>query len=226
MQDFLLKIEMWVRLTWNTNPWIVVFIGLCILGFAMIFSFSRNCVIISFCYACFLFGLARIGIWLNLLSLPWIDGWGIVLINLIPVEIIAFGFGLIGLINNVREKSGKIAFLLVTLLFIAAITISIPNINNILFWRGEDGEFLEAIIKPELLSTLVDAKGNHIWLSNNTSAKNVSFQELQIFLSIDRSESSEYIYGQYVCADFAETLHNNAEKAGIRCGFVGITLSQ
>jgi hypothetical protein len=34
-----------------------------------------------------------------------------------------------------------------------------------------------------------------------------------------------YVANSFVCADFAEMLHNNAEKAGWRAAFVGITLS-
>ncbi len=59
-------------------------------------------------------------------------------------------------------------------------------------------------------------------LENNMTAVNPTWRQLIDFLKADKTDSSSYIPGSYTCAEFAETLHNAAEKAGIRCAFVGI----
>lgn len=63
--------------------------------------------------------------------------------------------------------------------------------------------------------------GKIITLTNYNTAKNVSYSQLLTFLKKDQTDAREYT-DDYCCADFAETLHNNAEKAGIKCGWVGI----
>ena len=46
------------------------------------------------------------------------------------------------------------------------------------------------------------------------------------FINYDTTDSNPYISDgeyAYVCADFAEDVHNNAEAVGIRAGWVGVT---
>ncbi|MCX8125847.1 MAG: hypothetical protein N3E40_01705 [Dehalococcoidia bacterium] len=71
---------------------------------------------------------------------------------------------------------------------------------------------------------LVGADGHRIILRNNPDAKNPSWEELKTFLLKDDTDSLEYDFDKFVCADFAERLHNNAETAGIRAAFVVIWL--
>jgi len=71
---------------------------------------------------------------------------------------------------------------------------------------------------------LIGADGHHITLKNNPNAVNTSFTELKSFLQKDTTDQIPYDYGKFVCADFAERLHNNAELAGIKAGFVSINL--
>jgi membrane-associated HD superfamily phosphohydrolase len=59
-------------------------------------------------------------------------------------------------------------------------------------------------------------------LVNNPEAKNVSYQELRNFLFEDDTDKIPYIVDEYMCGEFAETLHNNAEESGIKAAFVGI----
>jgi hypothetical protein len=66
---------------------------------------------------------------------------------------------------------------------------------------------------------IADALGRAVILLNNPSATNPTYAELLTFLKEDQTESHSYTI-VYVCADFARTLHNNAEKAGIRAGYV------
>jgi hypothetical protein len=60
---------------------------------------------------------------------------------------------------------------------------------------------------------------------NNPKARNVSWAELIQFLQGDKTDEVPYSYDTFVCADFAEMLHNNAEKAGIRAAYVNLDLS-
>jgi len=61
-------------------------------------------------------------------------------------------------------------------------------------------------------------QGDHIYLTNNAEAANVSFQDLKSFIVSDKTDNELYIPGLTMCGYFAETVHNNAEKAGIRSG--------
>jgi hypothetical protein len=44
------------------------------------------------------------------------------------------------------------------------------------------------------------------------------------FLKVDKTDEHVYSESSFVCADFAEMLHNNAEKAGWRAAYVSIAL--
>lgn len=70
--------------------------------------------------------------------------------------------------------------------------------------------------------TLVGADGEPIQLSRNSEAKDVTWAQLKQFLSSDQTDSIPYKDSTFVCGDFAETLFNNAEEAGIRAGYVVI----
>jgi len=67
-----------------------------------------------------------------------------------------------------------------------------------------------------------------IILVDKITAVNPTFAELRNFLASDKTDSNDYILSfatrdrtpSYVCADFAEAIHNNAEASGIKAGFV------
>jgi hypothetical protein len=68
--------------------------------------------------------------------------------------------------------------------------------------------------------------GQAIILTNNASAADPTFIELMAFIIADKTDRKKYIAsgpGAFVCADFAEEVHNNAEAAGIRAGWVSLT---
>ena len=70
------------------------------------------------------------------------------------------------------------------------------------------------------------ADGGAIILTNNATAADPTFNELVAFILEDTTDRREYITdgpGAFVCADFAEAVHNNAEAAGIRAGWVSLT---
>lgn len=68
----------------------------------------------------------------------------------------------------------------------------------------------------------IGGDGEPIRLFENPEAKNPSWKQLKEFLKKDNTDKYIYKPGLFVCADFAEMLHNNAEKAGIKAGYVHI----
>jgi len=78
-------------------------------------------------------------------------------------------------------------------------------------------------LKEELQGTLPYSKANGtpITLWNNLNGThNPTWQELKRFLDSDNTEQIRYDYNSFICGDFAERLHNNAERAGIRAAVV------
>jgi uncharacterized membrane protein len=71
---------------------------------------------------------------------------------------------------------------------------------------------------------IVGADGKPVVVVNNPSAKNPSWSQLVNFLKQDPTDKYYYDDNSFVCADFAEMLHNNAEKAGWRTAYVSIEL--
>lgn len=61
-------------------------------------------------------------------------------------------------------------------------------------------------------------------LVNNPFAHDPSWAELKAFLAEDQTERQHYNPWDYKCGGFAETLHNNAEAAGIRAAWVALDL--
>lgn len=68
----------------------------------------------------------------------------------------------------------------------------------------------------------VGADGHKIELEDNPDSKNISYSELIKFIKMDETEKKEYLIGNYTCGDYAEELHNNAERAGIKTAWVYI----
>lgn len=66
----------------------------------------------------------------------------------------------------------------------------------------------------------VKRPGKHIYLINNATASNVSLEALKAFIISDQTDKDLYIPGMRMCGYFAETVHNNAERAGIRAAVV------
>lgn len=62
-----------------------------------------------------------------------------------------------------------------------------------------------------------------IELINNSDATNTTYAELIAFILKDTTDTNSFVEEgpeAYVCTDFAEDVHNNAEAAGIRAAFV------
>jgi hypothetical protein len=92
------------------------------------------------------------------------------------------------------------------------------------YWRGPDGEGIQEYAESNG-AMVVGADGHYIELLNNPKAKNPTWQELKQFLWQDGTDQYLYNEASFVCADFAEMLHNNAEKAGIRSAYVTLDFS-
>jgi hypothetical protein len=67
-----------------------------------------------------------------------------------------------------------------------------------------------------------NAAGTAVSLVNYKNATDPTFSHLMEFLKADKTIETRYNYPNFTCADFARTLHDNAEAGGIRCGFVAI----
>jgi hypothetical protein len=81
-------------------------------------------------------------------------------------------------------------------------------------------------VPPDNVLNIIGADGHRIILANNLSARDPSYEELKTFLKADKTDQIPYNYSSFVCADFAETVHNNAEQAGIKAGYVHIAFNE
>jgi len=71
----------------------------------------------------------------------------------------------------------------------------------------------------------VGGDGEPIELIDNLNATDPTYAELVAFIVADSTDTNAYLEGgprDYVCSDFAEDVHNNAEAAGIRAAWVSI----
>lgn len=78
-------------------------------------------------------------------------------------------------------------------------------------------------------AVLVGGDNEPIVLINSSEAVDVTYAQLSDFIRQDMTDQLHYIgreessgLNSFVCSDFAEVLHNNAEMAGIRAGYTSI----
>ncbi|WP_410509772.1 hypothetical protein RSJ42_06015 [Methanosarcina hadiensis] len=67
----------------------------------------------------------------------------------------------------------------------------------------------------------INYHGNLMFI-NNDSAENVPYNEVLEFISKDQTDKTKYVNNKWNCVNYAQTVHNNAEKQGIRCGLVEV----
>jgi len=67
---------------------------------------------------------------------------------------------------------------------------------------------------------LVCADGHRINLINNAKAHDPTYQELISAIKKDQTDNIGYKEGVFTCGNFAERVHNNLEKLGIKSGIV------
>ena len=68
----------------------------------------------------------------------------------------------------------------------------------------------------------VGADGEPIEICNHIKATDPTWSELISFLRRDTTDQIPYQDYEFVCSDYAEMLHNNAEAAGIKAAWVGV----
>jgi hypothetical protein len=106
--------------------------------------------------------------------------------------------------------------------------LALISVVSIIWFYGDDifpsHYFNENVVNPSLGIINLKASGEPVVLMNTESATNPTWDELIAFLKADDTDRILYQEGKFVCADFAERLHNNAEKAGIRAAFVTIDI--
>ena len=174
--------------------------------------------------------LGRIAGWFGFVSLPWIQGGGLYLIyGIIPVELLVVLWAAITFVSLVVSKGafrGMACLALSGAAILLLPPVFVPSIWRVLFWRGPAGEFLQSRVIARgtgfepLDPKIAKADGSLVWLQNNEAARDKSFASIREFLRDDRTDEIPYRSDKFVCADFAELLHNRAEAAGIRCGYV------
>ena len=124
-------------------------------------------------------------------------------------------------------RIAAIALLGIVLVFTVACSLSSSSspTTTPTYWVGPDGETEHEYVMCGVNCYYVGGDGEDIELFNNPQAHDPSWDELETFLASDKTDKRTYIDGWFVCADFTEMLHNNAEAAGIRAAFVDVILS-
>jgi hypothetical protein len=75
---------------------------------------------------------------------------------------------------------------------------------------------------------VASSSGSPIRLVENPAARDPTWAQLVAFVATDQTDTHAYVEeepGGYMCAEFARDVHNNAEKAGIRAGFVALSFA-
>jgi hypothetical protein len=84
---------------------------------------------------------------------------------------------------------------------------------------------LSTIPSPSYFISHVSPSGR-VELIDNPKAKDPTYGQLVAFLEMDRTDKRLYSLGTFTCGDYAEILHNNAEKAGWRAAFVVLQIRE
>lgn len=72
---------------------------------------------------------------------------------------------------------------------------------------------------------VIGAAGHDINLIDNKNAINVSYTQVIQFIQQDITDRTPYSIHNFMCGDYTEQVHNNAESSGIICGFVLVDLA-
>lgn len=71
----------------------------------------------------------------------------------------------------------------------------------------------------------VRGDGRPVQLNENAQAEDPSWELLRWFVLDDDTDEQPYIGDSFVCADFAATLHDRAEAAGIKAAYVSVVFT-
>jgi len=107
-----------------------------------------------------------------------------------------------------------VAIMLVSVLSISACTVETPE-----ELPKPNGDDVYTHPQPPYSK---NSAGELVHLINNSSAVGPTWDRLKDFLVLDATDQRHYNLYSYPCAAFAETVHNNAEEAGIRAAWVAV----
>jgi len=80
-------------------------------------------------------------------------------------------------------------------------------------------------VNPHIGNTyMVGGDSKLISLVNYNNAANPTYAKVVAFIKVDKTDQNLYT-SKYVCSDFAEDVHNNAERAGIKASWVTIAFT-
>jgi hypothetical protein len=99
-----------------------------------------------------------------------------------------------------------------------------PKFNNILPVNNtNDNSF--TVVNPHIGNSYYygEPTNQKIKLINNNNAKDPTYAKLVAFIKADPTDKKLYS-SQYMCDMFAQDVHNNAEKAGIKAAWVALVL--
>ncbi len=103
------------------------------------------------------------------------------------------------------------------------------TLDEIESYKVEISSYLEELqLYKDTFGSVVQSGGRvpfyRISLRNNDAAVDPTLAEVRSFMREDITDQNDYITDVYMCGDFANDVHNNAEQAGIRTGWVAILL--
>ncbi|MCQ6963343.1 hypothetical protein [Methanolobus chelungpuianus] len=126
------------------------------------------------------------------------------------------------LINKIRPKdpSSQLEMAHRKVFSILAIVLLASMMFILMGYTLPSADLSENIVNSSYTAVPLKASGEHVALINNESADDPTWNELISFLKADDTDRVIYDENSSVSPDFAERLHNNAEKAGIRAAFV------
>lgn len=64
------------------------------------------------------------------------------------------------------------------------------------------------------------ANGHQLHIINNPNAKEVTYAEVKAFIILDKTDEFIYDYNSFICTDYSEMVHNNAEQHEIKSGMI------
>jgi hypothetical protein len=92
-------------------------------------------------------------------------------------------------------------------------------------WVGPDGETEHQYVMCGVNCYFIGGDREKLELVNNPDATDPTWNELKSFLLHDNTDEQLFVMGSFLCGDFTEMLHNNAEASGIRAAYVSLNLS-
>jgi len=141
---------------------------------------------------------------------------------LITILLLSVGINIV-LYANYRSLQGQISSFKQEITTLHQEVSNLQHENSNLQDENSNLQDENSSLREALQGTLPYSKadGTAITLWNNPDGThNPTWQELKRLLGSDDTELIPYNYGSFVCGDFAERLHNNAERAGIRAALV------